>query len=434
MGPTNASREDGFPALFFERCWHIIRKDVMAFCLAILNEDSAQSAFVLGILISDNVLLAYEILHTFQQKRVGKKGYGGEICSEGLSTLMRLAMRDWLMRGAKASKSGPQISLLLFVNDCNLFGEANANGAGVLKSVLREYERCSGQCVNYDKSMIFYNSNTSEGGKEVFINAVLYAIPTYSIVCFLLPKTLCGELEGNLPSHTWKSVWAVRGLLQNGLCWRVGTGERISVREDVWIPGPLDIAKRILHISLEKEAHEDMIVWNGEPLGEFFMRSAYKLLQKVWAIWTNKNQLVHKGKKFSSKEIVDWVLSYISKMDGVEEQKHTISQVQAKWRPSLGSNVKINFDATFDIKQAKFGSRVVTRNASWEIVALKLTLHGAVPTPFAREAYTCLQVVLLEVHLGLESVTIKSDSMTIVKKCQLNTPGKSVIGAIIRDI
>lgn len=37
--------------------------------------DIAQSAFVLGRLISNNVLVAYEILHTYQQKWTGRKGY-----------------------------------------------------------------------------------------------------------------------------------------------------------------------------------------------------------------------------------------------------------------------------------------------------------------------------------------------------------------------
>lgn len=43
-------------------------------------------------------------------------------------------------------------------------------------------------------------------------------------------------------------------------------------------------AGRILQIPLEKERHDDLVVWQGESSGEFFVRSAYKLLQATLAL------------------------------------------------------------------------------------------------------------------------------------------------------
>ncbi|KAA3480842.1 reverse transcriptase [Gossypium australe] len=108
-----------------------------------------------------------------------------------------------------------------------------------MKWVLSEYEVCSGQSINYEKFTVFFSSNTSrhlndterylglpnlvgrrkkmvfqglkdrfrkkidnwstrflsQEGKEVFIKAILQAIPMYSMMCFLLPKSFCWELE-----------------------------------------------------------------------------------------------------------------------------------------------------------------------------------------------------------------------------------------------
>ncbi|KAA3490189.1 reverse transcriptase [Gossypium australe] len=226
MSPIKAPGSDGFPALFFQRM-SLVDVSIMYKVL-----------FVPRRLISDNVLLAYEILHTFRQKRTGKKGYmavklnmskaydrvewdfikevmlkmgfarewvdiimkcittvsyavningrrgrffhptrglrQGDplspflflICSKSLSSLIRTTKKKGLVKGAKASRRGSGISHLLFADDCVIFGKATSRGATILKDILKVYESCSGQCVNYCKSTVFYNSKTTEENKE----------------------------------------------------------------------------------------------------------------------------------------------------------------------------------------------------------------------------------------------------------------------------
>lgn len=81
-------------------------------------------------------------------------------CGEGLSSLMRLAKARNILKGVKASRSGPAISHLLFADDCILFAETTEREAHSLKQILNEYDMSSGQCVNYDKSSVFFSTNT----------------------------------------------------------------------------------------------------------------------------------------------------------------------------------------------------------------------------------------------------------------------------------
>lgn len=56
---------------------------------------------------------------------------------------MRLKFQEGALVSARASRGGPRISHLFFVDDYILFGEATVQGAQVLKDVLAIYESCS---------------------------------------------------------------------------------------------------------------------------------------------------------------------------------------------------------------------------------------------------------------------------------------------------
>ncbi|KAA3456039.1 reverse transcriptase [Gossypium australe] len=636
MGPTKALGEDGFPTIFYQQCWHIVKDEVNSFCLQVLNEgrDFKQSAFVPGRLITDNILLAYEVLHTLKQKRMGRKGFMAikldmskaydrvewnfvkeimirmgfangwietimecitsvsysVVINEGLSSLMRLAMSEGSLKGVKASRSGPKISHLLFVDDCILFR-----------------------------------------GKEIFIKSILQAIPTYTMACFLLPKTLCVEIESiiakfrwqkgfgrkgihwcewrklcdlkengglgfrnmcNLPSLTWRSIWAAKGLLRSGMGWRVGRGTEISVWDDHWIPGKeingwdhqtenkvklvadlidaensewktelvertftADIAEKVLQIPLAKNPGADIQIWRGELSGDFSVRSAYKILQNarmdpndlllqtdtkffykklwnlqlpskllitvwraswnylptlvnlrskriatstvcprcgsrkedighvfrfcpatkeiwqllelgwinnpniqrfwdwmtwvvgrsshkqsrlfystIWLLWGSRNRLVHKKKIESAEELSAGVKRYMAEIDGIQEKKLSLNRIENRNQEELPSKTTIFFDAAFNTRSNKSMAGLVVTDRTGGIVKTMNISNSNVPTPFTAEAYVGYHAVKLVRSMGFQTVRIKGDSRTVIKKCQMNKTDKSVISAIIKDI
>ncbi|KAK5846328.1 hypothetical protein PVK06_002611 [Gossypium arboreum] len=44
LGPKKTPGEEGFPVLFYQKCWSIIGEDVTSFCLNLLNEGTDLSA------------------------------------------------------------------------------------------------------------------------------------------------------------------------------------------------------------------------------------------------------------------------------------------------------------------------------------------------------------------------------------------------------
>ena len=165
------------------------------------------------------------------------------------------------MSVVQASRNGPRVTHLFFADDSILFAKANVPEAQRLQHILNLYEENSGQKINLAKSALLFSTNTkqeirrqikasfgvqctnnmgkylgipsmivkdrrrafrelkekmsakvktwcnrtlSQGGKQVFIKSIFQAMPTYLMSCFLLPRSLCQELDSIIKNYWWK--------------------------------------------------------------------------------------------------------------------------------------------------------------------------------------------------------------------------------------
>jgi hypothetical protein len=182
------------------------------------------------------------------------------ICAEALSSMLSRAESKGVIIGVPTSKKGPRLSHLFFADDSLLFCKANLVEWRRLMRLLEDYEAASGQKLNKEKTSIFFSRNTSEekkdeisrlsglsatqcyekylglptmvgrskykafksikdrvwsrlndwkvkflsqAGKEILIKAVVQAIPTYCMSVFLLPTSLCKELNSLMQRFWW---------------------------------------------------------------------------------------------------------------------------------------------------------------------------------------------------------------------------------------
>lgn len=182
------------------------------------------------------------------------------LCSEVLSGLCKSAEKKGLLQGVRVARGSPRVSHLLFADDTMFFGLASATNCETLMKILKDYERASGQMINKSKSSVTFSSKsppevreqvksilgiTKEGGlgkylglpehfgrrkKDLFtsivdrirqkaiswsssklsragkltmLKAVLSAIPTYTMSCFMLPVSLCKRIQSVLTRFWW---------------------------------------------------------------------------------------------------------------------------------------------------------------------------------------------------------------------------------------
>ncbi|KAG8501065.1 hypothetical protein CXB51_003131 [Gossypium anomalum] len=154
----------------------------------------------------------------------------------------------------------------------------------------------------------------------------------------------------------------------------------------------------------------------------------------LWLIWFSRNQLIHERKPTTGRELAQRIQGYMAENEGVKETQIPLNTNKNHRDLEDIPRITIQFDTAFDNRNFKSAVGLVVCGLMGELLALKSTLHNNVSSPFAAEAFACLEGIKLGISMGIQSVKIMGDSRTIIKKGQTSSTDKSVIGAIIRDI
>ncbi|KAK4394177.1 hypothetical protein Sango_1888500 [Sesamum angolense] len=327
MHPLRSPRPDGMSPIFYQKCWYLIGPDICSCVLQILNErvlnsdlnhthivllpkcanpelvsdfhpifhcnvvyklaskaianrlkpflntsiSNSQSAFVLGHLIFDNVLVAYEVNHYLAHKYQGletifvalimlcvssvsfslilngssfgclRPGRGlrqGDplspylflFCAEAFSGLVRRPEVEGSICGVRVSRSGTRVSYLLFADDTLIFCDATREAIRAIRELLTKFEGATATPISKYGAVNEVGVASSDESttasplsplREIFSTADFFTSPIVSN-----------------PSFTWRSIVAARPMVMCGLRWEVGDGVRIRVLGDPWLPHP----------------------------------------------------------------------------------------------------------------------------------------------------------------------------------------------------
>ena len=182
--------------------------------------------------------------------------------ADAFSKMIQRKVQEKQIHGAKASRTGPEISHLLFADDSLLFTRATRQECTIIVDILNCYEAASGQKINYEKSEVSFSRGIrteqkaeligilnmrqvdkhekylgipsisgrskkiifaslldriwkklqgwkekflSRAGKEILLKSVIQAIPTYLMGVYELPVGVIQKIHSAMARFWWGS-------------------------------------------------------------------------------------------------------------------------------------------------------------------------------------------------------------------------------------
>ena len=136
------------------------------------------------------------------------------LCAECFTSLLQKAELEGHIHGVSICQRAPRISHLLFANDSLLFCQATKKETKEVLDILKLYAKASCQCINMEKSLVYFNSNTSSWKREL-IKAMLGVSEVARFEAYLGLPTLVGRRKYHifyfLKDGVWKKLQGWKG-------------------------------------------------------------------------------------------------------------------------------------------------------------------------------------------------------------------------------
>jgi hypothetical protein len=154
-------------------------------------------------------------------------------------------------------------------------------------------------------------------------------------------------------------------------------------------------------------------------------------------IWLRRNNMVFGGKFMSLVQILETAISQMESFNKAEKGRRMTSHKRPAqttiWRkPCLGW-IKLNWDATIDVKQQKMVIGIIARDHAGAVLVAVSASRPHVTDPTIAKAIAAWKMVDVCISLGFPKVLLEGDSLEVVNSLQSDGCCWSRYGTTIND-